>query len=171
MTTFKTARICLNGHLIGSDEDVIVPGRPGLDLHTKGDQFCTRCGNETFTKCPSCNEKIEGEPAARWMAADAVLPYSIPSFCPKCGDPYPWTLRKLEAARELIELEQNLTEEQKTALKVDVDDIARDSPRAQGAAMRAKVILLKVGGGVGSALRDIVVDVASDVVKQILLGS
>jgi hypothetical protein len=170
MTTYKTARICLNGHLIGFDKDVVIVGRPGLSRHTEGDRFCRRCGNEAITKCPSCDGEIEGEPDVTWMAADAVRGYSIPAFCPACGKSFPWTERKLEAAREAIEQEESFTEEQKTALKTDVEDIAGNTPRAQNAARRTKAILLKVGGTVGSAVRDIVVEVASEATKRILLG-
>ena len=104
------------------------------------------------------------------MAADAVAPYELPSFCEACGKPYPWTERKLQAAKELIDREQSLAPHEKIALEADISDITHDAPRTQAAAIRIKGFLAKVPGVVGSALRDIVVDVASEAAKKIILG-
>jgi hypothetical protein len=167
--TYKVARICLNGHLIGFDEGVEVTGRPGLGHYREGDRFCVRCGNKAITICPNCDMKIKGEPNVTWMAADALPPYSIPAFCYNCGEPYPWIQRRLEAAKEQIELEQSLSADDKAALKTDIEDIAHNSPRAENAAKRAKAIFQKIGSTVGSTLRDVFVNFASDVLKKILL--
>jgi uncharacterized protein DUF2321 len=87
------------------------------------------------------------------MTASALPPYSIPAFCHECGEPYPWTQSKLEAAKEQIEMEQSLSVEDKVALTTDIEDIAHDSPRAGNAAKRVKAILQKVGGTAGPMLQ------------------
>lgn len=104
------------------------------------------------------------------MAADAVPPYGVPSFCRSCGSPYPWTEQKLRAAKELLENAKPLAAEEKAAFDADINDIARDAPRTQAAAIRIKGLLAKIPGAVGSALRDIAVDVASEAAKKIILG-
>ena len=161
---YKVARICLNGHLIGFCEAIDMLER------REGDRFCEHCGNPAITTCPKCNKPIRGEPNVTWMAADALPPYSIPAFCRRCGKPYPWTQRRLEASKEQIELEQSLSSDDKAALKTDIEDIAHNNPRAENAAKRAKAILQKAGGAVGSTLRDVFVNVASEALKKILVG-
>jgi hypothetical protein len=162
--TYKVASVCLNGHLIGFYEVIdILEDR-------EGDRFCQRCGKQAITTCLHCNRHIRGEPSGiTWMAADALPPYSIPAFCHACGKPYPWMIRMVEEVKEQIELEQSLSADDKAALTTDIEDIAHNSPRAENAAKRAKAIFQKVGGAVGSTLRDVFVSVASDFVKKILL--
>ena len=169
-TVYTVARICLGGHLIGFDKGTVVAGRPGLNHYIQGESFCEQCGKKAITTCPSCNASIRGEANVTWMAADALPRYSIPAFCRGCGKPYPWTESRLQAAKEQIELEQSLSADDKAVLTTDIEDIAHNSPRAGVAAKRVKAILQKVGGAVGSALQDVFVSVASEVVKNVLLG-
>jgi hypothetical protein len=160
------ARICMNGHLRDFKRAVTIPGRPGLDRPIeRGEQgFCKRCGDPLIIECPDCRELIDGDD----------IDYDgnpLPAFCADCGKPYPWTRRKIEVARERIELEQGLTQQQKDELKTDIEDIAHNRPRAGNAVIRAKAILSKAGGTAGPAIREIIVSVASDAMKRVLLGS
>lgn len=97
--------------------------------------------------------------------------YRAPAFCHNCGRAYPWTDSKIEVAKELIALAEKLGDAEKAALTADLPDLVRDTPRTQVAATRFKKLATKVGGGITSALRDIVVDVASEAAKKIILGS
>ena len=74
-------------------------------------------------------------------------------------------------AKARIESEETLTLEQKTDLKTAVEEIGRDTPEARNAALRTKSILLKVGGTVGLAVRDVIVQVASETAKRIIFGT
>jgi hypothetical protein len=104
------------------------------------------------------------------MAADAVPPYTCPSFCEDCGNPYPWTQARLGAAKELIELSDDIEASDKEILIADLADLARETPGTQVAATRFRKIAAKLGGSVASALRDIAVDVASEAAKKIIVG-
>ena len=94
----------------------------------------------------------------------------MPWFCHNCGKPYPWTESRIQAAKELIELEDKFSDAEKIALAADLPDLIRDTPRTQVAATRFKKLAAKAAGGVASALRDIIVDVASEAAKKTILG-
>jgi hypothetical protein len=104
------------------------------------------------------------------MAADALTSYGVPAFCRACGSAYPWTESKIEAAKQLIELAEKLDDAEKATLTADLPDLVRDTPRTQVAATRFKRLAAKVGGGITSALRDIIVDIASEAAKKVILG-
>ena len=63
-----------------------------------------------------------------------------------------------------------LAPDEKAALKTDIQDIAHDAPRTRAASIRIKNALATVPGALGSALRDIIVNVASEAAKKIILG-
>ncbi len=130
-----------------------------------GEPFCDTCGQKTITACAECQQEIRG-PYRGTIYAD----FPPPNFCRNCGKPYPWTEQKLLAVKELIEREQRLSATEKAALEADIDDITRDVPRTQAAAIRVKGFLAKIPGALGSALRDIVVDVASEAAKRTISG-
>ena len=164
MIEYDVPRICLNGHLVGFD--FVSPIRPGLNQ--KADPFCERCGQPAIVQCPACNSEITRHTLT--LASDAHRAHEVPSFCRRCGKPYPWTERRLQAARELIDLEQTLAPDEKAALKTDIQDIAHDAPRTRAASIRIKNALATVSGALGSALRDIIVNVASEAAKKTILG-
>jgi hypothetical protein len=76
----------------------------------------------------------------------------------------------MNAARDLISL-SDLDDADKEALTTDLPDLAQDTPRTKVAATRFKKLVAKLGGGVASAVRDIVVDVASEAAKKTIFGS
>jgi hypothetical protein len=153
------AQICFNGHVVNE----AMKGSPELNA-----EFCEQCGAETISNCQHCQMAIRG----RYHASGLVLmnEYSAPAFCRGCGKPYSWTERALLAAKEILDGEQALTPEDRDTFEIDVNDIIRDVPRTRAAAFRIKAFLGKVPGAMGAALRDIVVDVASEAAKKIILG-
>ena len=94
----------------------------------------------------------------------------LPVFCPDCGKPYPWTEAKLKAAQELTDLQEELEPEEREILKKSFDDIVRDTPQTKVAATQIKRLLLKVGKPVAELFRELVVDIASETAKKIILG-
>jgi hypothetical protein len=156
---YGTAQVCINGHVITS----------GIESSKSSMQrFCEDCGKPTIIKCPDCNSSIRG--SYRSPNAVLIIEYIVPKFCYKCGKPFPWTKAKLDAARELVEFEDRLTTKEKELLKNSLDDIIAENPKTKMAAIKFKHILAKVGQETAKALRDIVVDIASDTAKKILLG-
>ena len=163
---YDVPQICLSGHV--SNEAI-------RTFPEDNRKFCDRCGEPTMTACQGCHADIRGPLVyanGTMLAANphTTDPWRVPLFCENCGNPYPWTERRLQAAKELIDQEQTLAADEKDALEADINAITRDLPRTRAAAIRIKGFLAKTSGAVGSALRDIVVDVASEAAKQILLG-
>ena len=93
----------------------------------------------------------------------------LPIFCPDCGKPYPWTEAKLKAAQELADLLEDLTSEEREILKKSFDDIIIDTPQTPVAATRFKKIAAKAGKIAAEQLRELVVDIASETAKKIIL--
>jgi hypothetical protein len=101
-----------------------------------------------------------------------TTPYNLslktPSFCSECGKPYPWTEGKLKAAQDLADEMEGLKSEEKALLKRSLDDIVKDSPQTNVAAIRFKKIMAKAGGVAATAFRDIIVDIASETAKKVI---
>lgn len=142
---YDTALICLNGHVVNS----------GLKTWPeKADAFCSECGEKTISQCPKCQTAIRG----RFVTDVGPLRYDVPSYCRSCGAPYPWTERKLEAARELIAL-ANIEDAEKQALSNDLPNLMNDTPRTKVAATRFRLFLDRAGQELGSGLRDLLVNI------------
>jgi hypothetical protein len=156
---YDTAQVCLNGHTINE----YARSRPELNQ-----KFCGKCGEKTITQCPSCSHFIQGHSHVPGDVAPSD--YTAPAFCHNCGEPYPWTARGLTAARELISEAENLKPEEKELLSKSLDDLVRDTPGTQVAAIRFKKFISKAGKETADALRKIIVDVGSETARKLLYG-
>ncbi len=156
---YDAFQVCVNGHSITRDYDV--------DPGTRKD-YCSKCGAKTIHKCPECDAEIRG----RLLDTDVFVFNVEPErFCHACGEPYPWTVSVLKAAKELILLEESV----ETSIKEDVidtlPDLLEDTPRTQLGLARLNLFLQQAGKGVASGLRNLLVDIASEtVVKMIKQG-
>lgn len=74
----------------------------------------------------------------------------------------------MAAAQELADLVDEFTDEDKRVLVESLDDLVRDTPRSQVAALKFKKIVAKTTGNIVSAFRDILIDVASEPVKRMI---
>jgi hypothetical protein len=93
-----------------------------------------------------------------------------PSYCRNCGSPFPWTKEKLNAAKELAELLDELTPEEQEQLKMSLNDLVKDGPRTVVATTRFKRLISKTSPEIISGFRDILVDVVSETVKKAIWG-
>jgi hypothetical protein len=144
------AQICLNGHEINS----MTQKNPQFNK-----TFCTDCGQQTITACMSCHTPIIG-----YCYDVPTFSYYVPRHCHQCGKPFPWTEQKQAAALELFaEVLDMKAEEQREELKRDLDAIATDQPRTKVAAMRLQRMLIKAGQGALGMVRDMVVDIGSEI--------
>ena len=158
---FSTAAVCLNGHV----------ATPDVETHgARLSKFCSTCGSEVITACPSCKAPIRGFYIPPGVTGVGGVFKSLPSFCFQCGQPFPWTAEKIEAAKSLADELENLSAEDRAALKIAIDDVAGGGPRAEAGAARLKRMLGKATTTAGKALYKIVVDVASEAAKKMLLG-
>lgn len=157
-----TAQICMNGHIINDSF------QKTTELNKK---HCPQCGEPTITDCPECHQRIPGE--IHYSNVIGAHSFKMPAYCQECGKPYPWTVTKLKAAKELIELEQTWEEMSKAeqeSIEKSLTEITRNTPQATVGATRLNKLFMKLGSGAGDALKQIIVDVASETAKKVLLG-
>ena len=98
------------------------------------------------------------------------LHFKAPAYCSNCGSPFPWTQSGIEAAQELADELEELSREEKTALKTAIVDLTKSGPRAQLSQSRFKKIMSKVGKESAQVMRSLVVDIVSEVVRKSLYG-
>lgn len=158
MGYYRTAQICLNGHIITRA------------LSSNSQKFCSQCGSETITNCPHCSSILRGRydvPGVLDLTTDES---PAPSYCYNCGKPYPWTESALEAARLLILEDENLTDDEKNKFSDSLPDMLVESPtpKTQLAIVRFKKYLGKAAVYTAEGIRDIFVDVASEAIKKSL---
>ena len=153
-----TAQICLNGHII---TDI-------YEKHADSTPYCTKCGAGTITKCPECGTEIRGDVRNSSIITFRTIP--LPKYCHQCGKPYPWTQGAFEAAIQLAAEDDGITEDDIALLEESLPDIAEETPKTKLASVRVKKILAKAGKTVGDAMRDIVVDIASETAKKAIFG-
>lgn len=153
---YDTAQVCPNGHVANQ----LAATRP---QHNQ--PFCGRCGEATITACPKCQAAIRGYYHSRIAFVSKFKP---PGFCFSCGTPFPWTERKLQAALYLF-FEETQNQEEREEFSKSVEQVSKDTPQAQVASKKINRLLGKIGKETASAIRDIVVDIASEAAKKMLL--
>ncbi|VTR99442.1 DUF2321 domain-containing protein [Tuwongella immobilis] len=154
---YDVAQVCPNGHVASSMAET-------CPQHRK--PFCDKCGEATITSCPKCDARIRG-----YYHVPGVMlghNYDPPGFCLSCGSPFPWTERKQQAAIDLF-IEETQDQEARREFKESVEQIAKDTPQAQVASLRITRLLEPIGKFTAQAIRDILVDVASEMAKKFLI--
>jgi hypothetical protein len=159
MGEYDVAQICLNGHLINHSM---------RRLPQFNKKFCDKCGAPTISNCPICSAEIQGQYHPGYVEASIGRYRSPPAFCPNCGGPYPWTEAKIQAAHELAQELEGISDDEKTILTQSIDDIVKDTPQTTLAATRFKRLVSKMGKPVADAFRDILVDIVSETAKKML---
>lgn len=154
---YDTAVICANGHVL-TDELGRQPA--------KNASFCPNCGEGTMTDCPECEAPIRG----RYHEPHLHMPpmRTPPSFCHDCGEPYPWTREKLQAAADLVDRIGRLSQQERLALKTELGEIMSDNPRTEVAALDVKRALGKASKAIGPLLRELVADLATEAARRII---
>ncbi|MDA8190066.1 MAG: DUF2321 domain-containing protein [Gammaproteobacteria bacterium] len=157
---YDTAQICLNGHVVNA--------YTRLDSGSNQDH-CGECGESTVTACATCKTAIRGPlmPSADFFDAS---PYPVPSYCHKCGTPFPWTQRRLEATRALADEFEGLTLEEREQLTGALPSLFVDTPKTGAAEFTFKRLMRKVGKEGSDAMRRILIDVVSEAVRKSLFG-
>jgi hypothetical protein len=156
---YDVAQICGNGHVVNS---------MARDYPNSNQDYCSKCGTATITECPNCRTPIRGHYHVPGVIG--FFDYSPPSFCFKCGSPFPWTSAALAAADELAEELDNLSSEERALLKRTVADLVREGPAARVAETRFKKIMVKVGREGYEAMRSILTDIVSETVRKTIFG-
>ena len=154
MEGYDVAQICQNGHVANSSF---------IDFPQFNQNFCEKCGASTITKCQDCNAPIRG-----YYRGSMSGGYDVPSFCINCGQPYPWTKSRLQAAHELAQEIDNISDEDRIVLQKSIDELAKDTPSTPVAVTRFKKIMVKAGQTTAGMFREILVDVLSEAAKKAL---
>lgn len=155
---YDTAQVCTEGHIISMFA--------ASNAERKQDH-CIKCGAVTVMECSHCQEPIRGHHHGSGIG---TTPTNPPSFCHKCGKPYPWVEKNLAVGTALIEEMQGLSNSEKEALTKSLGDLVRDVPATEVAVVRFKKYLPKVGTAVYAAFKDVMISVATEEVKKKLFG-
>jgi hypothetical protein len=151
---YDVAQICMNGHVINSRS---------VEYAYANQKFCDRCGAPTITRCGVCENPIRGPVMDDWL-----ITYHAPKFCLNCGKPFPWTKNVLEATQELALAVDGLSDDDREVLEKSIDEMVRDTPNANIAAVHFKRIMSKVGPQIALTFKDILVNVLSETVKKLI---
>ncbi|MBU4216247.1 MAG: DUF2321 domain-containing protein [Actinobacteria bacterium] len=147
---YDTAQICQNGHII-NQMTVENPVRSAFR--------CETCGEETITACPSCKTPIRGY----YHSEDMNVPlFEVPKFCSSCGEPYPWTDRKIKLAKELADQAKGINKKEREILKESIVDIILETPSAEVSASKIKKITEKSGPWIKEALFHLLTGAANE---------
>lgn len=161
MGNYDTAQVCLYGHIITQAAE----SSPQLQK-----KYCKKCGQPTIMECQGCGKKIQGKYHTRGVLVVSSKTPPPPNFCHECGKPYPWTETRIQAAKELADELDELSDDEKEKLKKSLDEMAQDSAIAEVAGTRFKKIMSKVGKESYAAMIKVVTDILSETAKKTLFG-
>jgi hypothetical protein len=162
---YDVAQICMNGHVISSQINSYPTVMQG---------HCGRCGESTIIECQSCKAPIHGVLIRNKVSQytgnthqEILGNYRKPSYCHKCGKPFPWTVKRSEAAKELADEFESLTPEEKEQLKGCLPDLLNDTPRTPVAEAVFKRLMRKAGKEAYKLMLKVLGDIASEAVKSV----
>lgn len=166
--SYRTALVCECGHLITGD----CSSAPDA-------LYCSQCGKPCISACPSCHAPIRGDyyercPNCGLHCGSALdnLDYAqlaqyserlvesctVPAYCHNCGEPYPWTETLLCRANEIVDFMDELSDEEKSALKECFPFLLSDAPDASYHALVASKLLRSVSSIAKTALQNLLAD-------------
>lgn len=158
---YDTAQVCLNGH---------VTNQNFRDKPVHNVDHCRKCGDRTIVNCPACKTEIRGSYEVPEVAIIGRGPFAAPAFCHKCGKAYPWTEKKLLAAKDYAADLEKLTPEEREQLKSSLDDLIRETPRSELASLRFKKLIKKAGKESYEGMKHVLTALVSEAVKKVIFG-
>lgn len=150
--------VCLNGH----QQDALIE-----KLNVNHDYgFCKLCGEKIIDSCPNCGSFFIG-------CNDRTIAYNepIPKYCYNCSKALPWTIKELQSFNELLDLEEQLSDEEKDKIKSYIPDLMEESPTTEINASIVKVYISKASKDIGALIYNFLVDTVSETARKILTGS
>lgn len=158
---YDLAQICLNGHVVNSTARL---------LPQHNEDRCSQCGTKTITKCPSCSSDIRGE----YIHPDyppTNFDFKAPSYCIACGEPYPWTSERIQAAIKLADELDGLTNTQKEQLKATIPELIKNGPSVVLAETRFKKLITKTGETGFQLMKAVLIDIVSETIRKTVFGA
>lgn len=159
MGYYEVALICKNGHVINSR------ARSSPECNSN---YCDKCGEQTIQKCEGCGSSIRGRYVLE-RVVDFFTTYLAPSYCHECGRPYPWQEKKLKALEEALQLNEELSNEEKQEFIESAKDIITDNPRTQIGVLKIQRLLKKIGKGASDMFYNLIIDIASETAKKMFM--
>lgn len=156
---YDTAQMCINGHVVNS---------MAISVPQSNKKHCASCGAPTIKSCASCNSAIRG-----YYHIPGVIGgfhFYPPSYCDNCGTAFPWTISSLEAARELADELEELTDEEKEQLKNSFPDLVKNTPKTVVAETRFKKLMKKAGAEAYDGMKSVLIDIVSETAKKSIFG-
>ncbi len=151
--SYHSATICRNGHVLSKYESI-------------SNEFCPKCGEKTYSHCPTCNACIRGLADVEGVLIIGNRKYNKPNYCYACGGPYPWTEKIINSAIELLALDDELDESTKDLIKTAIPDLIVDTPSTPIATAKYQKAVSKAGQILTNSLRNLLIDVVSETVKK-----
>lgn len=143
-----TAQICTNGHVNRCDGDTFESG-----------EYCRECGSPYIDACPHCEEPMRGV-----MIYHSAADYRRPSFCHACGRAYPWMEERLTTARELLDHDDKLTEDDRRSLWPDLQYVM-SNPKADLVPAKKKLIEIRLEKAT-DWVREAILDLAAKTIAE-----
>jgi hypothetical protein len=144
MEGYDVAQICINGHVISS-----MASNPNYRK-----EFCNICGAVTIMVCQKCKAPIKGYYHSPGVIS--LIDFNPPRFCERCGEPFPWIKSRLDASKELIDLIEHFSDEEKDDLKNSIEDIIRDSPKISVARIKLRKYLSKIDISIADGINNLI---------------
>jgi hypothetical protein len=136
---YCAAQICRRGHVQSANGESYKPG-----------EHCTQCGEACVDTCQHCKAPIRGNPVY------GTGNYDCPSFCYKCGRPYPWMEDRLQTAKDLLYHDDKLLLEDRERLWGLLQYVMSD-PKSDLVPAKKKLIEIDLGKA-AAATKDFVTD-------------
>jgi hypothetical protein len=126
----EPAQICRNGHCVNAWS---------RKSPERNRAFCRECGAATITECPSCHGIILGGEDLGMRASE-----NVPKYCVHCGNPMPWMEDAFARTEELIDVIDDLSADEKRALKICLPDLVNETSATPVAALKTGKMIKKL---------------------------
>lgn len=156
MGEYRTAQICLNGHVITEDAS-------NTELL---ENYCSQCGAPTIMQCNSCKAPIRGEYYVHGIIG--MVGYVVPKYCYKCGSPYPWTQDAIDSAAAIVEEIDALESSEKEVIKSSIPNIMFESSKTELSAVRVANCIRKASAPLQEAFKHTLYGLAVEAAKRII---
>ena len=157
---YRESVICENGHRISYSN---TPGE-------KFDPYCSKCGSPTTNKCLECGTTIKGKYYNPSILDLRGYDSPIPFYCTVCSSEYPWTSKLIENSNMVLQMDSNISDDDKNKLQEDIPKLVKDTPDAKIAAYNFKEIMKSANPSTVDMFKDIFINLVSDILFKIMFS-
>lgn len=157
---YKESVICENGHRVSYSHNSGEPFEP----------YCSECGAPTINKCKECGDSIKGKYYNTGIVVLSVYDKPIPFYCTNCSKEYPWTSKLIENSNKILNMDRELSSEDKEELERDIPNLVKDTPDAKISAYSFKEKMERAKPATIEMFKDIFSNVISDVLYKIMFS-